>query len=140
MVSTSLTGPSSQPRGKFRERSALAKTPCPGEMRFLSQPQAPAPKSISVLCTSNGSFKGSKQSGFWRILVILTWLLKTVFGWGWKGIISSATDLDLSCACLWQPALVWRQFTSRSSQWARRELKCLGLTFIPPAFLSFMWS
>lgn len=104
MVSTSLTEPSSQPHmahfkeekaGVQRERRALANTPCPAEIRVPSQPQDPAPTYINVLRMSNGTLKGSVQSGFWRIWVILTWLFKTV----WlelERIMSSATELDLA--------------------------------------------
>lgn len=117
-------------RLEFRRRSALANTVCPGEIRFSSQSQAPTPTN-SILCTANGLLKGKEI----RVLEDLgefdlasqdsVWL-------GLERIISSAMDSDFSCACLWHPALVCRQFPSTSSQWARRELKCLGLTFLPP--------
>lgn len=82
----------------------MANTICPGEIRFPSQSQAPTPTNISVLSTPNGLLKG-------RVIRVLedlgefdlacqdsVWL-------GLERIISSAMDLDLSCACLWHPAL-----------------------------------
>ena len=65
MGSASLTKPSSLPNeAHFKEEKAgvqkdkcLANTLCLGEIRFLSQPQAPTPTNISVLRTPNGMLK-----------------------------------------------------------------------------------
>lgn len=102
-------------RPEFRRRGALANTICPGEIRFPSQSQAPTPTNISILSTPNSLLKGRAI----RVLEDLgefdlasqdsVWL-------GLERIISSAMDLDLSCACLWHPALGWRQFPSRSQE------------------------
>lgn len=111
-------------------RSALANMICPGEIRFSSQSQTPTPTN-SILCTLSGLLKGKAirvledRGEFDLASQDSVWL-------GLERIISSAMDSDFSCAYLWHPALVWCQFPSTSSQWARRELKCLGLTFLPP--------